>query len=108
MFVWIPPYETYPFSQSLVLATGIVLLMSSMLVANHIVTHAALWHYSSFSDSKDLSLAISLILYLFSPVLYLFKLCLLFSLLSRLHARPLSRAAFVFPESSLFCFSQVI
>ncbi len=33
---------------ALVLATGIVLLISSVLVANHKVTHAALWHGSSF------------------------------------------------------------
>ncbi len=70
---------------ALVLATGIVLLISSVLVANHKVTHAALWHGSSFytgtaETSFSHSFAISICNPLFSPALYLFRLCLLFCL----------------------------
>ncbi len=70
---------------ALVLATGIVLLISSVLAANHKVTHAALWHGSSFyTGTAETFLSffryLSVILYLFSPALYLFKPCLLFCL----------------------------
>ncbi len=54
---------------ALVLATGIVLPISSVLAANHKVTHAALWHGSSFyTGTAETSLSHSFAISLCNPL----------------------------------------